>query len=76
MEFHLDVRELDNLVMLIDKLPNEKERRVLLNGAAKVYGYGGLGRIKSLTNIAYSTLKNGSDVNDAKNIISEFNSRK
>ena len=76
MEFHLDVRELDNLVMLIDKLPNEKERRVLLNGAAKVYGYGGLGRIKSLTNIAYSTLKNGSDVNDAKNNLEDGHIRK
>ena len=66
MEFHLDISELDNLVLLINKWSNEKERRVLLNGAAKVYGYGGLGRIKSLTNIAYSTLKSGSDVNDAK----------
>lgn len=76
MEFHLDISELDNLVLLIDKLPNEKERRVLLNGAAKVYGYGGLGRIKSLTNIAYSTLKNGSDVNVAKNNLEDGHIRK
>lgn len=76
MEFHLDISQLDNLVLLINKLPNEKERRVLLNGAAKVYGYGDLGRIKSLTNIAYSTLKSGSDVNDAKNSLEDGHIRK
>lgn len=71
MEFHLDISELDNLVLLINKLPNEKERRVLLKGAAKVYGYGGLGRVKRLTNIAYSTLKKGSDVNAARNSLED-----
>ncbi len=76
MEFHLDISQLDSLVLLINKLPNEKERRVLLNGAAKVYGYGGLGRIKSLTNIAYSTLKNGSNVNDSKNSLEDGHIRK
>ncbi len=76
MEYHLDISELDNLVLLINKLPNEKERRVLLNGAAKVYGYGGLGRIKGLTKIAYSTLKSGSDVNDERNSLENGRIRK
>ena len=76
MVFHLNINELDNLVLLINKSSNEKERRVLLNGAAKVYGYGGLGRIKSLTNIAYSTLKNGSDANDSKNNLEDGRIRK
>ncbi len=76
MEFHLNINELDNLVLLINKSSNEKERRVLLNGVAKVYGYGGLGRIKRLTDIAYPTLKSGSDVDDAKNNLEDSRIRK
>ena len=67
MEYHLNIDELDNLVLMINRSANEKERRVLLNRAAKVYGYGGLSRVRSLTKIAYSTLKAGSDVDDGRN---------
>ena len=74
--FQLNVDELDNLVLLINKSSNEKERRILLNAASKVYGYGGLGRVKALTNIAYSTLKSGSDLEASHNDLTDSRIRK
>lgn len=41
-------------------MSNEKQKRILLASAAKVYGHGGIGRIKELTGIAYSTIHRGS----------------
>lgn len=52
--------QLDELVLLINQLSNEKQKRILLASAAKVYGHGGIGRIKELTGIAYSTIHRGS----------------
>lgn len=52
--------QLDELVLLINQMSNEKQKRILLTSAAKVYGHGGIGRIKELTGIAYSTIHRGS----------------
>ena len=52
--------QLDELVLLINQMSNEKQKRILLASAAKVYGHGGIGRIKELTGIAYSTIHRGS----------------
>lgn len=57
MQASLDA--LDDLVVLINKRLPEKERRILLGAAAKVYGHGGEKRVKDLTGIAFSTLHRG-----------------
>ena len=58
---NLSVVELDNLVLLINKRLQEKDKRILLGAAVNVYGHGGSTRIKELTGIALSTLHRGKD---------------
>lgn len=58
---NLSVVELDNLVLLMNKRLQEKDKRILLGAAVKVYGHGGSSRIKELTGIALSTLHRGKD---------------
>lgn len=62
---NINSSELDNLVLLINNYCDEKQRRMLLGAAAKVYGYGGFKHISELTGIAYTTLAAG--VSDAAN---------
>ena len=47
---------LDQLVLLINNRLPEKDKRILLGAAAKVYGHGGEKRVKDLTGMAFSTL--------------------
>ena len=74
MQASLDA--LDDLVVLINKRLPEKERRILLGAAAKVYGHGGEKRVKDLTGIAFSTLHRGkadADGELAKPVAQEVN---
>ena len=50
---------LDQLVLLINNRLPEKDKRILLGAAAKVYGHGGEKRVKDLTGMAFSTLHRG-----------------
>ena len=50
---------LDELVMMIPTLLNEKQRRLVLGKIAGTYGYGGMSRIQSLTGISLPTLRKG-----------------
>ena len=58
------IQALDNLVMQINNRLPEKDKRILLGAAAKVYGHGGEKRVKDLTGVAFSTLHRGK--NDAE----------
>lgn len=58
------IQALDSLVMLINNRLPEKDKRILLGAAAKVYGHGGEKRVKDLTGVAFSTLHRGK--NDAE----------
>jgi len=60
-----DTAEFDELVTLINKLSDEKNKRVLLSKAAEVYGRGGKKHIVELTGITYPTLIAGKA--DSKN---------
>ena len=55
----VDVRSLDELVLLINKLSDEKCKRILLSKAADVYGRGGKAHIIDLTGATYPTLLAG-----------------
>ena len=63
---------LDELVQLIHKRAPEKDRRIFLGAASKVYGHEGEKRIKELTGIAYSTLHRGKI--DAENELKQLES--
>ena len=60
----ISLNALDDLVLLINKRSSEKDKRIFLGAASKVYGHGGEKRVKDLTGIAYSTLRRGK--NDAE----------
>ncbi len=70
---HMSVEALDELVLLINSGALEKDRRILLAAAAKVYGHGGEKRVKDLTGMAFSTLHRGK--NDAEKEIKRYISR-
>lgn len=52
----INVASFDELVSLINKLSDEKSKRILLSKAADVYGSGGKAHIVELTGISYPTL--------------------
>ncbi len=60
----LSVLSLDELVLLINKIADERQRRILLSAASKVYGRGGATRVRELTGIAFSTLQAGKDISE------------
>lgn len=57
----LSVEALDDLVLLINNRSLEKDKRIFLAAATKVYGHGGEKRVKDLTGMAFSTLHRGKD---------------
>ena len=57
----LSIDALDDLVLLINNRLQEKDKRILLDAAAKAYGHGGEQRVKNLTGMAFSTLHRGKD---------------
>ena len=61
----VDVKQFDELVLLIDSLLDEKSKRILLSKAAEVYGYGGKAHIVALTETSNPTLSAGQA--DSKN---------
>ena len=62
----VNVAPFDELVLLINNLSDEKNKRILLSKAADVYGYGGKAHIVALTGTTYPTLAAGkSDAKDA-----------
>lgn len=65
----IDVECLDELVILINSISNEKSKRILLSKAAEVYGYGGKAHIVSLTGTTYPTLNAGKIDSDNKELI-------
>ena len=58
-ELNLDA--FDRLVHVINTNCDERMKRILLGGLSAVYGHGGKSRIQSLTGIAQSTLRTGSN---------------
>ena len=61
-----NTKELDNLVLLINKYSDEKQKRIYFAAIAPVYGWGGETHIQKLTGAALSTLHRGKE--DIKNL--------
>ena len=59
MALHVDVSKLDELILLINKSVDEKQKCILLGKATEVYGRGGATHVKELTEAAFSTLHSG-----------------
>ncbi len=57
----LDLEQLDDLVLLINKYSNEQHKRIYFAALALIYGWGGETRIKKLTGVALSTLHRGKE---------------
>lgn len=57
----LDLEQLDDLVLLINKHSNEQHKRIYFAALALIYGWGGETRIKKLTGVALSTLHRGKE---------------
>ena len=55
----LDESKFDDLILLINKIGNERERRLLLGCASKVCGFGGGSKIKRLTGMSLVTIATG-----------------
>lgn len=55
----LDESKFDDLILLINKIGNERERRLLLGCASKVCGFGGGSKIKKLTGMSLVTIATG-----------------
>ena len=66
----INVDSFDELVSLINKLSDEKSRRILLSKAADVYGNGGKSHIVELTGISYPTLTIGKADSEDDEVIS------
>ena len=57
----LNLEQLDDLVLLINKHSNEQHKRIYFAALALIYGWGGETRIKKLTGVALSTLHRGKE---------------
>ena len=68
--------KLDELVLLINKISNEKQKRLLLGKTAEVYGYGGLTRINNLIGISISALRKGREESNSEEHIDTKRVRK
>lgn len=70
MAINIDVSKLDELILLISKSVDEKQRRILLGKATEVYGRGGATHVKELTWVAFSTLRAGNvEANSEEEIV-------
>ena len=55
----LDESKFDHLILLINKIGNEPERRLLIGCASKVCGFGEGSKIKKLTGMSLVTIATG-----------------
>lgn len=72
----INVASFDELVSLINKISDEKSKRILLSKAADVYGSGGKAHIVELTGISYPTLTVGKADSENDEVISDSRIRK
>ncbi len=72
----INVSSFDELVSLINKISDEKSKRILLSKAADVYGSGGKAHIVELTGISYPTLTVGKADSENDEVISDSRIRK
>lgn len=71
-----NIDSFDELVLLINKLSDEKSKRILLSKAADVYGSGGKAHIVKLIGISYPTLAVGKADSENDEVISDSRIRK
>ena len=64
----LNESKFDDLILLINKIGNERERRLLLGCASKVCGFGGGSKIKKLTGMSLATIATGRE--EAEDLLS------
>lgn len=72
----ININAFDELVFLINKLSDEKSKRILLSKAADVYGHGGKNHIIALTGITYPTLIAGKADSEDESVVASNRIRK